>query len=79
MILSCVNSFSFKGMTMLITSAITVIRGRMILGPLLLAFVLAACGGGGGSSGMPAPVTTRRPTFNILLRRPLSSARLSQR
>jgi hypothetical protein len=46
-------------MTMHIICAMTVIRRRMSLGPLLLAsLLLASCGGGGGSSGSAAPVTT---------------------
>jgi Big-like domain-containing protein/putative Ig domain-containing protein/galactose oxidase-like protein/Kelch motif protein len=46
-------------MTMPIMNAVTVIRRRMTLGPLLLAsLLLASCGGGGGSSGTPPAVTT---------------------
>ena len=48
-----------------IMSAMTVIRRRMTLGPLLLAsFLLASCGGGGGSSGSPPPTTTPPSDLN---------------
>jgi hypothetical protein len=54
-------------MTMHIICAMTVIRRRMTLGPLLLAsLLLASCGGGGGgggSSGSAPPVTT--PPSNL--------------